>query len=194
MRNQDWSLLACCFLSHCCFSVGFIDFIVEPTFTVLTDMTEKIVSPLIDESSQTGGTGQRRSRSVGKFESWVVIASSCWGMCGITMSCTSLASYRRHVCPLLSFRGFRMIPSILARLAHNRWPKARVGCPTLWSLCFQKHWSVHFYGAQKTLVPDSADGQAFDQSSYRKWGWLSFLFRKKEEYRFWKQYSKTPQT
>ncbi|XP_076976397.1 dual specificity calcium/calmodulin-dependent 3',5'-cyclic nucleotide phosphodiesterase 1C isoform X5 [Tamandua tetradactyla] len=41
--------------------VGFIDFIVEPTFTVLTDMTEKIVSPLIDEPSQTGGTAQRRS-------------------------------------------------------------------------------------------------------------------------------------
>ncbi|KAM6152561.1 dual specificity calcium/calmodulin-dependent 3',5'-cyclic nucleotide phosphodiesterase 1C isoform 1-T1 [Erethizon dorsatum] len=41
--------------------VGFIDFIVEPTFTVLTDMTEKIVSPFIDETSQTGGTGQRRS-------------------------------------------------------------------------------------------------------------------------------------
>ncbi|XP_039718614.1 dual specificity calcium/calmodulin-dependent 3',5'-cyclic nucleotide phosphodiesterase 1C isoform X4 [Pteropus medius] len=41
--------------------VGFIDFIVEPTFTVLTDMTEKIVSPLIDETSQTAGTGQRRS-------------------------------------------------------------------------------------------------------------------------------------
>lgn len=31
-------------------------------------MTEKIVSPLIDETSQTGGTGQRRSRSVGKSE------------------------------------------------------------------------------------------------------------------------------
>ncbi|XP_005862993.2 PREDICTED: calcium/calmodulin-dependent 3',5'-cyclic nucleotide phosphodiesterase 1C isoform X3 [Myotis brandtii] len=41
--------------------VGFIDFIVEPTFTVLTDMTEKIVNPLIEETSQTGGTGQRRS-------------------------------------------------------------------------------------------------------------------------------------
>ncbi|OWK06711.1 hypothetical protein Celaphus_00012067 [Cervus elaphus hippelaphus] len=40
---------------------GFIDFIVEPTFTVLTDMTEKIVSPFIDEPSQSGGTGQRRS-------------------------------------------------------------------------------------------------------------------------------------
>ncbi|XP_004626634.1 calcium/calmodulin-dependent 3',5'-cyclic nucleotide phosphodiesterase 1C [Octodon degus] len=41
--------------------VGFIDFIVEPTFTVLTDMTEKIVSPLIEETSQAGGTAQRRS-------------------------------------------------------------------------------------------------------------------------------------
>lgn len=33
-------------------------------------MTEKIVSPLIDETSQTGGTGQRRSRSVEKLEGW----------------------------------------------------------------------------------------------------------------------------
>ncbi|XP_035866330.1 calcium/calmodulin-dependent 3',5'-cyclic nucleotide phosphodiesterase 1C isoform X3 [Phyllostomus discolor] len=41
--------------------VGFIDFIVEPTFTVLTDMTEKIVNPLIDEAPPAGGTGQRRS-------------------------------------------------------------------------------------------------------------------------------------
>ncbi|XP_038623976.1 calcium/calmodulin-dependent 3',5'-cyclic nucleotide phosphodiesterase 1C isoform X2 [Tachyglossus aculeatus] len=41
--------------------VGFIDFIVEPTFTVLTDMTEKIVTPLLDEPPQTGATGQRRS-------------------------------------------------------------------------------------------------------------------------------------
>ncbi|XP_028904801.1 calcium/calmodulin-dependent 3',5'-cyclic nucleotide phosphodiesterase 1C isoform X3 [Ornithorhynchus anatinus] len=41
--------------------VGFIDFIVEPTFTVLTDMTEKIVTPLLDEPPQTGATGYRRS-------------------------------------------------------------------------------------------------------------------------------------
>uniref|UniRef100_A0A670JXZ8 Phosphodiesterase n=1 Tax=Podarcis muralis TaxID=64176 RepID=A0A670JXZ8_PODMU len=43
--------------------VGFIDFIVEPTFTVLTDMTEKIVTPLIEEASHSGMTGFRRSRS-----------------------------------------------------------------------------------------------------------------------------------
>lgn len=57
-------------LEHRCLSTGFIDFIVEPTFTVLTDMTEKIVNPLIEETSQTGGTGQRRSRSVEKLEGW----------------------------------------------------------------------------------------------------------------------------
>ena len=37
---------------------------------MLTDMTEKIVSPFIDEPSQSGGTGQRRSRLVLKLESW----------------------------------------------------------------------------------------------------------------------------
>ncbi|XP_029445658.1 calcium/calmodulin-dependent 3',5'-cyclic nucleotide phosphodiesterase 1C isoform X2 [Rhinatrema bivittatum] len=41
--------------------VGFIDFIVEPTFTVLTDMTEKIVTPLIEEASRSGLAGFRRS-------------------------------------------------------------------------------------------------------------------------------------
>ncbi|TSK34886.1 Calcium/calmodulin-dependent 3',5'-cyclic nucleotide phosphodiesterase 1C [Bagarius yarrelli] len=41
--------------------IGFIDFIVEPTFTVLSDMTEKIVTPLIDEASQSGLTSFRRS-------------------------------------------------------------------------------------------------------------------------------------
>ncbi|XP_058874734.1 dual specificity calcium/calmodulin-dependent 3',5'-cyclic nucleotide phosphodiesterase 1A-like isoform X2 [Acipenser ruthenus] len=41
--------------------IGFIDFIVEPTFTVLTDMTEKAVTPLIDEASRSGLAGFRRS-------------------------------------------------------------------------------------------------------------------------------------
>uniref|UniRef100_A0A668AM67 Phosphodiesterase n=1 Tax=Myripristis murdjan TaxID=586833 RepID=A0A668AM67_9TELE len=41
--------------------IGFIDFIVEPTFTVLTDMTEKIVTPLIDEASRSGLVNFRRS-------------------------------------------------------------------------------------------------------------------------------------
>ncbi|XP_067888387.1 dual specificity calcium/calmodulin-dependent 3',5'-cyclic nucleotide phosphodiesterase 1A-like isoform X2 [Heterodontus francisci] len=41
--------------------IGFIDFIVEPTFSVLTDMSEKIVTPLIDEASRSDGSGFRRS-------------------------------------------------------------------------------------------------------------------------------------
>uniref|UniRef100_A0A3Q3GQ60 Phosphodiesterase n=1 Tax=Labrus bergylta TaxID=56723 RepID=A0A3Q3GQ60_9LABR len=36
--------------------IGFIDFIVEPTFTVLTEMTEKIVTPLIDEAVKSAGS------------------------------------------------------------------------------------------------------------------------------------------
>ncbi|XP_054870120.1 dual specificity calcium/calmodulin-dependent 3',5'-cyclic nucleotide phosphodiesterase 1C isoform X4 [Amphiprion ocellaris] len=41
--------------------IGFIDFIVVPTFTVLTDMMERIVTPLIDEASHSGFAGFRRS-------------------------------------------------------------------------------------------------------------------------------------
>ncbi|XP_069013840.1 dual specificity calcium/calmodulin-dependent 3',5'-cyclic nucleotide phosphodiesterase 1A isoform X2 [Embiotoca jacksoni] len=41
--------------------IGFIDFIVVPTFTVLTDMMERIVTPLIDEASHAGFAGFRRS-------------------------------------------------------------------------------------------------------------------------------------
>ncbi|KAM7400391.1 hypothetical protein PAMA_004875 [Pampus argenteus] len=41
--------------------IGFIDFIVVPTFTVLTDMMEQIVTPLIDEASHSGFAGFRRS-------------------------------------------------------------------------------------------------------------------------------------
>uniref|UniRef100_A0A8C9N7T4 3',5'-cyclic-nucleotide phosphodiesterase n=1 Tax=Serinus canaria TaxID=9135 RepID=A0A8C9N7T4_SERCA len=47
--------------------IGFIDFIVEPTFTVLTDMTEKIVTPLIDEASLSGMPGFRRSSNLAAF-------------------------------------------------------------------------------------------------------------------------------
>lgn len=41
--------------------IGFIDFIVVPTFTVLTDMMERIVTPLIEEAAHSGLTGFRRS-------------------------------------------------------------------------------------------------------------------------------------
>uniref|UniRef100_A0A8D3DW31 Phosphodiesterase n=1 Tax=Scophthalmus maximus TaxID=52904 RepID=A0A8D3DW31_SCOMX len=41
--------------------IGFIDFIVVPTFTVLTDMMERIVTPLIDEASHSGLAGFRPS-------------------------------------------------------------------------------------------------------------------------------------
>ncbi|CAL9689234.1 unnamed protein product [Knipowitschia caucasica] len=50
--------------------IGFIDFIVVPTFTVLTDMMERIVTPLIEEAAHTSLAGFRRSslNSIGSEE------------------------------------------------------------------------------------------------------------------------------
>ncbi|XP_018526694.2 dual specificity calcium/calmodulin-dependent 3',5'-cyclic nucleotide phosphodiesterase 1A [Lates calcarifer] len=42
--------------------IGFIDFIVEPTFSVLVDTTEKVIGPLIEEDRKARETGNRRSR------------------------------------------------------------------------------------------------------------------------------------
>ncbi|XP_056611516.1 dual specificity calcium/calmodulin-dependent 3',5'-cyclic nucleotide phosphodiesterase 1A isoform X3 [Triplophysa dalaica] len=50
--------------------IGFIDFIVEPTISVLVDTTEKIISPLIEEAIKSGGV--RRSSSTGRGSAAVV--------------------------------------------------------------------------------------------------------------------------
>lgn len=44
------------------FPAGFIDFIVEPTFTVLTEMIERIMAPLMEEASRSGLDVFRHSR------------------------------------------------------------------------------------------------------------------------------------
>ncbi|XP_038148451.1 calcium/calmodulin-dependent 3',5'-cyclic nucleotide phosphodiesterase 1A [Cyprinodon tularosa] len=45
--------------------IGFIDFIVEPTFTVLIETTEKVIGPLIEEDRKARETGARRSSLTG---------------------------------------------------------------------------------------------------------------------------------
>ncbi|XP_034043003.1 calcium/calmodulin-dependent 3',5'-cyclic nucleotide phosphodiesterase 1A [Thalassophryne amazonica] len=45
--------------------IGFIDFIVEPTFSVLIDTTEKVIGPLIEEERKARETGNRRSSLTG---------------------------------------------------------------------------------------------------------------------------------
>ncbi|XP_035375797.1 calcium/calmodulin-dependent 3',5'-cyclic nucleotide phosphodiesterase 1A isoform X2 [Electrophorus electricus] len=52
--------------------IGFIDFIVEPTFSVLVDITEKIITPLIEEALHTGSAGGRRSSLTGRGSAAVV--------------------------------------------------------------------------------------------------------------------------
>lgn len=45
-----------------CVLTGFIDFIVEPTFSGLVDTAEKVIGPLIEEERKAKETGNRRSR------------------------------------------------------------------------------------------------------------------------------------
>ncbi|TKS90334.1 Calcium/calmodulin-dependent 3',5'-cyclic nucleotide phosphodiesterase 1A [Collichthys lucidus] len=45
--------------------IGFIDFIVEPTFSGLIDTTEKVIGPLIEEDKRARETGNRRSSLTG---------------------------------------------------------------------------------------------------------------------------------
>ncbi|KAM6178015.1 dual specificity calcium/calmodulin-dependent 3',5'-cyclic nucleotide phosphodiesterase 1A isoform 2-T2 [Rhynchocyon petersi] len=48
--------------------IGFIDFIVEPTFSLLTDSTEKIVIPLIEEATKAENSSFKTVSSVGTFK------------------------------------------------------------------------------------------------------------------------------
>ncbi|XP_038235131.1 calcium/calmodulin-dependent 3',5'-cyclic nucleotide phosphodiesterase 1B isoform X2 [Dermochelys coriacea] len=43
--------------------IGFIDFIVEPTFSVLTDVAEKFVLPLVEEGSKSKSSSSQQSSS-----------------------------------------------------------------------------------------------------------------------------------
>ncbi|XP_041700600.1 calcium/calmodulin-dependent 3',5'-cyclic nucleotide phosphodiesterase 1A isoform X2 [Coregonus clupeaformis] len=52
--------------------IGFIDFIVEPTFSVLVDTTEKIITPLIEDTLKSHDTGVRRSSLTGSGSVTVV--------------------------------------------------------------------------------------------------------------------------
>ncbi|XP_029461785.1 calcium/calmodulin-dependent 3',5'-cyclic nucleotide phosphodiesterase 1A isoform X3 [Rhinatrema bivittatum] len=52
--------------------IGFIDFIVEPTFSLLTDSIEKIVTPLIEEAAKSENTAFGKSSQGSMEESTVV--------------------------------------------------------------------------------------------------------------------------
>lgn len=57
-----------------CFFTGFIEFIVDPTFSVLTDVAEKIVLPLVEEGTKTKQAAPvNQSRSVHNCTSKSVI-------------------------------------------------------------------------------------------------------------------------
>uniref|UniRef100_A0A9J7Y7W6 Phosphodiesterase n=1 Tax=Cyprinus carpio carpio TaxID=630221 RepID=A0A9J7Y7W6_CYPCA len=92
--------------------IGFIDFIVVPTFTVLTDMTEKIVTPLIEEATSSGLAGFRRSASVHRKD---VKRSS--------VNSSGSDSSGSHNCSLLTvdLKNFKAIWNEEVSLNRDRW-------------------------------------------------------------------------
>uniref|UniRef100_A0A8C1XMK6 Phosphodiesterase n=1 Tax=Cyprinus carpio TaxID=7962 RepID=A0A8C1XMK6_CYPCA len=89
--------------------IGFIDFIVVPTFTVLTDMTEKIVTPLIEEATSSGLAGFR-SVSAGDVKRSSVNSSGS-------------DSSGSHNCSLLTvdLKNFKAIWNEEVSLNRDRW-------------------------------------------------------------------------
>ncbi|XP_067434493.1 dual specificity calcium/calmodulin-dependent 3',5'-cyclic nucleotide phosphodiesterase 1C [Thunnus thynnus] len=87
--------------------IGFIDFIVEPTFTVLTEMIEKIVTPLIEEASHSGLAGFRRSS-----------VNSISGSDGKHSSMKSTGSEGSYSLTTVDFKTFRV--SWNQEIHHNR--------------------------------------------------------------------------
>ncbi|XP_048868191.1 dual specificity Calcium/calmodulin-dependent 3',5'-cyclic nucleotide phosphodiesterase 1C isoform X4 [Brienomyrus brachyistius] len=73
--------------------IGFIDFIVVPTFTVLTDMAENIVTPLIDEASHSGLAGFRRSslNSINSADAKRYTAKTTGSDGGTSLNCSLLS-------------------------------------------------------------------------------------------------------
>lgn len=89
-------------------------------------MTEKIVSPLIDEPSHTGGTGQRRSRSADKLEGWGQVGLSLrtefffWKGWGGFHNGVCPASFLLERCqPPPVLRGVEVIVFVLSGLARK---------------------------------------------------------------------------
>ncbi|XP_692892.6 dual specificity calcium/calmodulin-dependent 3',5'-cyclic nucleotide phosphodiesterase 1A isoform X3 [Danio rerio] len=86
--------------------IGFIDFIVEPTFSVLVDTTEKIISPLIEEAVKSGGV--RRSSLTGRGSAAVVESVQRHSDRGSNDECGGSTDYslcgidQKHVRHLLS--------------------------------------------------------------------------------------------
>ncbi|XP_061649002.1 dual specificity calcium/calmodulin-dependent 3',5'-cyclic nucleotide phosphodiesterase 1C isoform X2 [Phyllopteryx taeniolatus] len=91
--------------------IGFIDFIVEPTFSVLVDMTEKVIGPLIDEERKAQETGNRRPSLTGSGSVTVESVqrhSSCRhgnrdiGQMDFSLTAIDLPELRKHLSDVIN--------------------------------------------------------------------------------------------
>ncbi|XP_061698005.1 dual specificity calcium/calmodulin-dependent 3',5'-cyclic nucleotide phosphodiesterase 1A isoform X1 [Syngnathoides biaculeatus] len=91
--------------------IGFIDFIVEPTFSVLVDVTEKVIGPLIDEEKKAQETGNRRPSLTGSGSVTVESVqrhSSCRhgnrddGQMDFSLTAIDLPALRKHLSDVIN--------------------------------------------------------------------------------------------
>uniref|UniRef100_A0A8D1STA1 Phosphodiesterase n=2 Tax=Sus scrofa TaxID=9823 RepID=A0A8D1STA1_PIG len=85
--------------------IGFIDFIVEPTFSLLTDSTEKIIIPLIEEASKTQNPSYGASSSGTFMGLHVADSSRRSNMKGTTNDGTYSPDYSLTSVDLKSFKN-----------------------------------------------------------------------------------------
>ncbi|XP_061580358.1 dual specificity calcium/calmodulin-dependent 3',5'-cyclic nucleotide phosphodiesterase 1A isoform X2 [Cololabis saira] len=91
--------------------IGFIDFIVEPTFSLLIDTTEKVIGPLIEEEKKARETGNRRSSLTGSGSVTVdsvqrhssgLHGNSDDGQMDFSLTAIDLAALRLHLCSVIT--------------------------------------------------------------------------------------------
>ncbi|XP_061735364.1 dual specificity calcium/calmodulin-dependent 3',5'-cyclic nucleotide phosphodiesterase 1C [Nerophis ophidion] len=113
--------------------IGFIDFIVEPTFSVLVDMTEKVIAPLIDEDRKGRETGNRRSSLTGSGSVTVesvqrhnsgLHGSRDDGQLDFSLTAIDLPALRTHLCAVIAGNKERWKELSVDELANKEREKA----------------------------------------------------------------------
>ncbi|KAG7454952.1 calcium calmodulin-dependent 3 3' [Solea senegalensis] len=114
--------------------IGFIDFIVEPTFSVLVDTTEKVIGPLIEEDRKARETGTRRSSLTGSGSVTVESVqrhssnrhgNSDDGQTDFSLTAIDLPALRRHLSDVITSNKDRWKELSVHELANKEQEKQK---------------------------------------------------------------------
>ncbi|KAK2905633.1 dual specificity calcium/calmodulin-dependent 3',5'-cyclic nucleotide phosphodiesterase 1A isoform X2 [Channa argus] len=142
--------------------IGFIDFIVEPTFSVLIDTTEKVIGPLIEEDRKAKETGNRRSSLTGSGSVTVEsvqrhssgrLGSSDDGQMDFSLTAIDLPALKLHLSSVITSNKDRWKELSVHELANKEQEEREGGESNVKS-------DIHSHASPRHSVPD---GHASDQ-------------------------------